>query len=332
MPDPFGSFRWICQHAPLPQCNLFFSQLYNSDNGFTTLFPSTSAFFNQYHVTGTATSGDNNLVLARGDAGTGVGANCEIAHVGHRGSIGDVALIVLSALSVLVAVGLTYAASRRKAAVGRMELRLLLIVFGLHSVFQLLTMSSIFEQGSTALSILSSIHLGFVAVFFWLLLGNALIATQVVEDGTPAALVPLMIIAILFFAPTLYISLDTALSWTSAFQLSSSHFDELKSIGLFILTLIWPAVAAVGYLIIMLVIVLKVLNEVKPALFYILAFMFFAGGQVIFFLASQPLCNSSNGKINGAFLSTLLNTASIGSIYYAWMTITEDDWGDELGY
>jgi hypothetical protein len=76
---------------------------------------------------------------ARADGGTGVGANCEIPHAGHRGSIGDIgtaqvfttntltsspALIVVSALSVIMSLVLILLASRRKAAVGRVEMRI----------------------------------------------------------------------------------------------------------------------------------------------------------------------------------------------------------------
>lgn len=195
MPEPFGAFGWICeslgpslspahysgQHAPLPQCNLFFNQLYNDDNSnyLPTLFPRSSDFFVNYSIVraislcpATAdryqetdnTPFDNNVLAAVGDAGTGVGANCEIPHVGHRGSIGDVPLIVLSAVSILASLGLWVLAGRRKAAVGRTELRLFLLaspgwpwkaamlialqVYALHSAFQIVTMSSLIQQGT----------------------------------------------------------------------------------------------------------------------------------------------------------------------------------------
>lgn len=74
MPDPFGSFSWICRspiaplrsanawmrksaadlsgsHVNLPQCNLFFSQLFNhSPPHLTQLFPTSSAFYKLYDV------------------------------------------------------------------------------------------------------------------------------------------------------------------------------------------------------------------------------------------------------------------------------------------
>jgi hypothetical protein len=45
------------------------------------------------------------------------------------------------------------------------------------------------RQGSTALVVLTAIHAGLVAALFWALIANALVATQVVEDGTPSSLV-----------------------------------------------------------------------------------------------------------------------------------------------
>jgi hypothetical protein len=61
------------------------------------------------------------------------------------------------------------------------------------------------------------------------------------RDGTISALVPLTGIFILMFAPTLYISLDTSMSWTSAFRFSSTTAPEVRATALFVLTLIWPA-------------------------------------------------------------------------------------------
>ncbi|KAE8541521.1 hypothetical protein D1P53_002883 [Cryptococcus gattii VGV] len=329
MQEPFGSFGWICSHTVLPQCNLFFRQLFENDSPFlTTLFPESSDFFSQYNVKGRNSNEDLTVLAAKRDAGTGVGSNCEIARVGQRGSSGDVALIVLSALAVLIALLFAFRASRRWAAVGRVELRLLFVAFGVRSAFQIVTMTSLLKQGSKGLVI-------------W----NALIASQVVEDGTAAALVPLSIFSILFFVAALYISLDTGLHWTQAFHLTSTEdAEDLKGTALFVFSLILPAAFSVLYVFIMLYIVIKVLDERKPAsksekfprvadilttglVLYLASFAFFVAAQLIFFLASQPLCNASNGKVNSAFITTFLEVISMTLVYLAWLSITEDDWG-----
>ena len=54
---------------------------------------------------------------------------------------------------------------------------------------QLSTTGSLLEQGSTALVVFTAIHAGLVAGLSWALLANAIITTQVVEDGTLSSLV-----------------------------------------------------------------------------------------------------------------------------------------------
>jgi hypothetical protein len=138
------------------------------------------------------------------DAGVGVGSNCVIPHIGQRGSIGDIgelprvqstrtipflqgnieltsALMIVAGLSTIIALLLTFFAGRRKAAVGRVELRLLFMAYAIHTALSVITMSSVLEQGTTAMAVLSAIHVAVVVALFWVLLGNALVATQIVE-------------------------------------------------------------------------------------------------------------------------------------------------------
>ena len=114
---------------------------------------------------------------------------------------------------------------------------------------------AVLTAGTTAISIVSAIQVGFIASMAWVLLANAIIATQVIpyafpcsvrsswlnrSDGSPAAIAPLAIVAILFFVPTLYISLDTAFNYTGVFKLSPAQTPNLLNVGLFVLTLVWP--------------------------------------------------------------------------------------------
>jgi hypothetical protein len=54
---------------------------------------------------------------------------------------------------------------------------------------QILTNGSVIEQGTTPLVALTAIHAGLVATLFWTLLANAIVATQIVEDGTLSSLI-----------------------------------------------------------------------------------------------------------------------------------------------
>ncbi|KAF9478912.1 hypothetical protein BDN70DRAFT_859249 [Pholiota conissans] len=297
----FGDFQVLCTDTPsYPWCNLFYRQLQRDS-------PSTL----------------KGLSLPSSSAPVGVNPNCGIPRVGHDGSLSNIANIAACGVSVFFVIFLIFICNRRKAAVGRIELRTLLTLYLLTLPLQLITTGSLLEQGSTALIALTAIHAGAVVALFWALLANAIVATQVVEDGTLASLVPFYIFTVITLGVGIYISLDIALGVTTAIGGVSSPPEEIRSIPLFVLTSVWPAFCAVAYLLIMAYIVMRVLNETKPMWYYILAATLFVLAQLAWFLLSRVICKGSNSKIDGSFVATLLETASVGVLYLAWKSITE---------
>ncbi len=75
------------------------------------------------------------------------------------------------------------------ASIGRTELEIFLGLYLLTLPLQLVTTGAFLHQGSTALVVLTAIHAGAVAATFWALLGNAIVSTQLVEDGTLSSLI-----------------------------------------------------------------------------------------------------------------------------------------------
>jgi len=203
----------------------------------------------------------------------------------------------------------------------------MLLLYAVSLAFQAITTASILEQGSLPLLILTALHAGVVASFFWTLLGTALVATQYVEDGTPSSLMPYYGLAGIFFLATTYIAADTAFGFTSIFK--STPARDLKSIGLFILLIMWPVIAVVLYFVTMSVIVLRVLGEKKPLLYYTGAMAIFIASQLLYFLLSVPICQGTNRFVDSAFIATALETAAVGILFVAWKAITESDWEDQ---
>ncbi|TFK81589.1 hypothetical protein K466DRAFT_557746 [Polyporus arcularius HHB13444] len=191
---------------------------------------------------------------------------------------------------------------------------------------QLLSTGAFLEQGSTALTAISAVHAGFVAATFWALLGNAIVSTQVVEDGTMSSLVPFDFGILAFLAATIYIALDVGFSFTSVFGPSNPP-DALGSIPLFVLTSIWPGAATILYFGIMAYVVLGLLNEVRPMWYYVLAAVLFVLSQLDYFLLSKVICKAAAtgavSKVDGSFIATILETAAVGVLYLAWRSITE---------
>ncbi|KAH9486153.1 Chitin synthase export chaperone [Psilocybe cubensis] len=303
----FGDFEPLCKDTPsYPWCNLFYRQLQRG-----------------------APDVLRGLSIPSESAPVGVDPTCGIPRVGHDNSVGNVANIAACGLSIFFTAFLIFACNRRKAAVGRIELRTFLTLYLLTLPLQLITTGSFLEQGSTPLVALTAIHAGAVVALFWSLLANAIVATQVVEDGTLASLVPFYIFTAIALGVGIYISLDIALGVTNVIGGLSSPPSRLGSIALFVITSIWPAACAVLYLIIMSYIVLHVLNETRPMWYYILASCLFVLSQLAWFLLGRVICKGSNSKIDGSFVATILESAAVGVLYLAWKSITEESWDDE---
>jgi len=295
----FGSFVFFCKDVPsVPWCNLFYRQLSNTN--FTLEDPAT--------------------------APVGITPVCGIPRAGN-GKLGNIVNDVACGLSACLVLYLIHRCNRRKAAVGRIELRATLTIYIATCILQLLTAGAILPQGSIALTVLTAVHAGAVASFFWCLAANAIIAMQVVEDGTPASLLPFHGFSIVFFLATTYIALDTGMGFTSVFK--SVPPDKLENIALFILVWLWPAVAMLVYFGVMSYIVLKILGEWKPFLLYLASFLVFAGSQVVYMIAGKTLCEVSNRVVDGSFIATTLETGSLTLLFVAWMKITESSWDSQ---
>jgi len=303
----FGDFQPLCTDTPsYPWCNLFYAQLLRSSSDTLT-----------------------GLSIPSSSAPVGVNPSCGIPLLNQDGSISNVANIAACGVSIIFVIYLVLHCHRRKAAVGRTELLHFLILYLLTLAFQLVTTGSFLEQGSRPLVIVTAIHAGLVITLFWSLLANALVATQVVEDGTMSSLIPFYIVSAVTFGVTVYISLDIGLGITTLIGGVSNPPEALRSISLFILTSIWPALTALLYFIIMSYIVLRILNETRPMWYYVLAAALFILSQLAWFLLSRVICKGSNAKVDGSFVATILETAAIGVLYLAWKAITEESWDDE---
>jgi len=303
----FGSFETLCRTVPsYPHCNLFLRQLEAKAPEALTEPPTSSA-------------------------GVGVNPACAILRVGEDHRLGNIANILACGLSFFVVLSLILRATRRKAAVGLTEFRVLLGIYALTCLFQLLDTGSFLKQASTPLSVLTAIHLGLVAALGWALLGNAVVSLQWVEDGTISSLVPFWGLIGAFFIATTFISLDTAFGWTKAFGPSTPPIAQ-KNIPLFVLTTLWPAIAVVVYLFVMIFVILRILRERRPVGLFIAAFILFAIGQVFYYEVSKYICKASHSKVDGSFIATLFETASVFMLFAGWKSITEESWEEDRWY
>ncbi|KAK4047280.1 hypothetical protein OIO90_006241 [Microbotryomycetes sp. JL221] len=267
------------------------------------------------------------------ELGVGVNPACYIPRMeqvgGQAGSLGNIANLILCGLAVLIGIGLALAAVRRAAAVGRLEMAVLFVMYALVQGAQLADNSGLLRQGSLEIVWVTAVHVGLIVSFFWVLVWVAFLSLQIVEDGTLASLIPMFLFGIVLTIGTGYVALDNGLTVTDYFQ--SNPPQDLHSIWLFVFLIIWPAAAAALYFLVQIGVVLRVLKEKKPLILFTAAAFIFILSQGAYFALSYKICTGTSRKVDGSFLATLLETVTMVLIYFGWRSITEDSW-DGVAY
>jgi hypothetical protein len=178
-------------------------------------------------------------------------------------------------VAVLLSICLIIFANRRKEAVGRREIQLVLGAYMLLSFCDIFTTGRVLPELSIgyfeaftfkyttevkALLTFTSLQVGFLVAFFWMLMCFGLVGLQVVDDGTVLSVGLTLGSGLVLGMGSFYIAMDTGFGWTV--------FDEArlesKSIGLYILYLGVPLFCAVIYAISQFWIIFKVINDLKP--------------------------------------------------------------------
>jgi hypothetical protein len=193
----------------------------------------------------------------------------------------------------------------------------------------IISLCEIFTVGEFPLSdnvriAFTGIHLGFIIATTWILLLNALVGFQIVDDGTVVSIGLMAGSALVLLIGTGYIALDTGFGWTGHF--ASSYQSPNQNIGLYVLYQLAPLIFIVAFFVLEAVLVLRVLGETRPMIYLTAAFVLFALGQIFQYVVSPYICTGTSGKIDGAMFETLFTLLSVVMVWIFWSSITEDDW------
>jgi len=175
----------------------------------------------------------------------------------------------------------------------------------------------------------SAIHIGLIAATTWVLMLNAVVGYQLIDDGTPLSLALMVSSAAVLLVGTGYIALDTGFQWTGYWD--ESWTPPNRNIALYVLYQLAPLIFLVAFYVLEAILVLRILGEKAPMLYLTGAAILFAGGQIINYVASSHICSGTNGKIDGALFQTLLTLLSVVLVWIFWSSITEDDWQVPVG-
>ncbi|EWZ48479.1 hypothetical protein BFJ63_vAg10451 [Fusarium oxysporum f. sp. narcissi] len=282
----FGNFHDFCRDSTLPVCNLL-SQNHDQNGN-----------WGGCELTGISLSGGR--------------------HLGNLGSI------LLAGAAIITAVFLLLRSEKKRAAVGRREMQMFLIGYIIISICEIFSVGE-FPLNSTVRIAFSAIHIGMIIATCWILMLNAVVGYQIIDDGTPLSMALIAISALLLLIGTGYIALDTGFSWTGYWD-DSYEAPRNRNIALYVLYQLVPLILLVAFLVLEAILVIRILGETRPMIYLAAAALLFAIGQVFNYAISKYICDGTSGKIDGALFQTLFTLLSVIMVWVFWSSITEDDW------
>ncbi|KAI0181423.1 chitin synthase III catalytic subunit [Hypoxylon sp. FL1284] len=264
-------------------------------------------------------------VLSENHNQTGGWGGCELRGISLSGGryLGNLGSILICGLAIAVSLLLLLRSERKKAAVGRREIQLFLLGFIIIEICEIFTVGE-FPLGGGVRVAFTGIHLGMIIATTWILLLNAVVGYQILDDGTPLSLGLMMISGAVLFIGTGYITLDTGYHWTNEFVPDPNN--HYRNIALYVLYQLVPLIFLVAFFVLESVLVLRVLGEIRPMIYLSSAALLFAIGQIFNYVISPYICDGTTGKIDGALFETFFTLLSVVMIWVFWSSITEDDW------
>ncbi|KAK1772580.1 chitin synthase III catalytic subunit [Phialemonium atrogriseum] len=281
----FGNFEHFCRDSTLPVCNVLSDQHDQS----------------------------------------GPWGGCELTGIplGKGKILGNLGSILLCALAIVTSIYLIFRSERKKAAVGRREMQLFLAGYIVISICEIFTVGE-FPLSDRVRIAFTGIHLAFIVATTWILMLNAIVGYQIIDDGTPVSLALIAGSAFMLLVGTGYITLDTGFHWTGYWD--DSYQAPNRNIALYVLYQLAPLVFLVAFYILEAALVLRVLGESRPMIYLTSAAVSFALGQIFNYVVSRYICDGTSGKIDGALFETLFTLISVVLVWVFWSSITEDDW------
>ncbi|KAL0940791.1 chitin synthase export chaperone [Colletotrichum truncatum] len=269
-------------------------------------------------------------VLSSSHSQQGPWGGCELTGIplGDDRKLGNLGSILLCFIAILTTGYLYFRSERKKAAVGRREMQLFLIGFGIIQLCEIFTIGE-FPLKDTVRIAFTGIHIGMIIATTWILMLNAVVGYQIVDDGTPLSMGLIIGSAFILFGGTLYITLDTGFQWTNFWD--SSYQPPNRHIALYVLYQLAPLVFLVAFFVLEAILVIRILGEMRPMIYLAAALVLFAIGQIFNYVVSPHICNGTAGKIDGSLFQTLFTLLAVATVWIFWSSITEDDWPMPVG-
>ena len=178
----------------------------------------------------------------------------------HNHYLANLGSILVAGLAILVTFGLLWRTNRKAAAVGRREIQMFLLGYMVIEVCEIFSCGG-FPIDNDVRKGFSCLHIAAIVATLWVLLLNALVGFQLLDDGTAVSMLLIGGSAAAIFVGTGYIALDTAFSWTGFWD--SSHGGAHSHKALYTLYQVVPLVFLFLFFVFESILVLRVLGEAE---------------------------------------------------------------------
>ncbi|KAF9869335.1 chitin synthase export chaperone [Colletotrichum karsti] len=270
-------------------------------------------------------------VLSNNHTQEGPWGGCELKGIplSDNRKLGNLGVILLCFVAILTTGYLYFRSERKKAAVGRREMQLFLVAFGVIQLCEIFTVGD-FPLGESVRIAFTGIHIGMIIATTWILMLNAVVGYQIVDDGTPLSMGLIIGSAVVLLGGTLYITLDTGFHWTGFWD-DAYTSPPNRHIALYVLYQLAPLIFLVAFFVLEGILVIRILGEMRPMLYLTAASVLFAVGQIFNYVVSSHICEGTDGKVDGSLFQTLFTLLAVVTVWIFWSSITEDDWPMPVG-
>jgi len=142
------------------------------------------------------------------------------------------------------------------------EMQLFLIGYIIISICEIFTIGW-FPLSGTVRVAFTAIHIASIVATLWILLMNAVVGYQILDDGTIASIGLIFGSAAALFVGTGYIALDTGFAFTDYWQDTVTDPNN-RAYALYTLYQLVPLIFLVAFFILEAILVLRILGEVRP--------------------------------------------------------------------
>jgi hypothetical protein len=161
--------------------------------------------------------------------------------------------------------------------------------------------------GSSPYPYFAAIQNGLSSALCVCLLINGFVGFQLYEDGTTLSVWLLRSITFAIFTITGLVSLATFKSWAG--------LGPTKTVGMFIVLYIVPAVSLFIYVCMQILLVVNTLQDRWPLGDIAFGVFFFVIGQVVLYVFSTAICEAVQHYLDGLFFATICNLLAVMMVY-----------------